>query len=50
MTVFFAGTMAGICVVLNASTSRQTTVLAFGFLVLNPYTNLMILAQIDTDV
>ncbi len=48
MTVFFAVTTAGICLVLSASTSRKTAFLALGFLVLMPYSNLVILAQINT--
>lgn len=48
MTVFFAVTTAGICVVLSASTSRKTAFLALGILVLMPYSNLVILAQINT--
>lgn len=48
MTVFFAVTTAGICLVLSASTSRRTAFLALGFLVLMPYSNLVILAQINT--
>lgn len=48
MTVFFAVTTAGICVALSASTSRKTAFLALGFLVLMPYSNLVILAQINT--
>ncbi len=48
MTAFFAVTTAGICLVLSASTSRKTALLALGFLVLMPYSNLVILAQINT--
>lgn len=48
MTVFFAVTTACICLVLSASTSRKFALLALGFLVFMPYSNLVILAQINT--
>lgn len=48
MTVFFAVTTAGICMVVSASTSRKIALLAMGFLVFLPFSNLVILAQINT--
>ena len=48
MTVFFAITTAGICMVVSASTSRKIALLAMGFLVFLPFSNLVILAQINT--